>query len=492
MDHNFKGTISGDISEYNEKNWVYSSSTMDYNPFAMEDTLFVDLGNPNRDVTQGLVQPYDRQFIDIVYNDGLGTIARNEKAYAFCNDQDHDDVTNGVDPLCRQYDFFAVPSQTLSVPLARLSAAQDYLDPSLGRFITLGGFLRREAAATLSELASNQATQTTLSAATSETPFERATEALAAFSQAATSGFKHFLRSGSYSVVNALTRDARLLGEWKPIDDIKQGTELSFLSGFEYLSRYLANLFGADGFVDGDVYSQYERSTQRNITEQISGIFGTHLASGPEPRFAPSNEVEDFARAANAVLSLQEEFASSLKTLVGSLSTDETRSLETLIEEQKAQVRNAIHSEIVSASVRLIQELGTITVTGTFNNDTVTDRPQIRPEYTHALYGPLMSLVTRHGASAKDRAEALPWLAVFDQNAVTFAPDMRVEDPETGDSVLARDLRSKIAGQAVALLETEREPLQQKVQLGKYLTAEERERHEFLTYALGLLKPASP
>jgi hypothetical protein len=491
MDHNFKGTLSGHIAEYNETNWLYSTSTMDYNPFAMEDTLFAEPGNPARDVTQGLVQPYDRQFIDIVYNDASGTIAREEKAYAFCNDADHDNVTNGVDPFCRQYDFFASPEQTLNVPLLRLQSSASYLDKSLGSLITLSGFLRNESSAILADLQSEQKSADSFSKDKKVT-LDRAKQALSEFSQAATSGFNHFLRSGSYSVVNALTRDARLLGEWKPIEGIEKNSELSFKSGFQDMANLISGLFGSDGFVSGESYNKYERSTQQTIAAQMSGIFETRRSLSKPQSFESPSQVQSFVDAANTVIQLQAEFVAKLRPLLAEVSLEEAKIFQAAVQSETEIVTAALQDSLTSASVRLIGELGKITVNGSFKDEIVTDRPQIRPEFTHALYVPLASLVTRASATVEDRAAALPWLAVFDTNSKTFAADLKVADPATGTQVLASEFRAKVLAAALATLEGEKAPIYQKILQGQYLTGDERKLHEFLTYALGVLRTPAP
>jgi hypothetical protein len=491
MDHNFKGTLSGNIAEYNETNWLYSTSTMDYNPFAMEDTLFAEPGNPARDVTQGLVQPYDRQFIDIVYNDGKGTIAREEKAYAFCNDADHDDVTNGVDPFCRQYDFFASPTQTLNVPLLRLQSSASYLDKSLGSLITLSGFLRNESSAILADLEREQNPADALTKDKKVT-LDRAQQALSEFSQAATSGFNHFLRSGSYSVVNALTRDARLLGEWKPIEGIEKDTELSFKSGFQYMANFISGLFGNDGFVSGESYNKYERSTQKNIAAQMSGIFETRLNSSNPQKFEAPNQVQSFVDSANTVIQLQVAFVAKLRPLLAGLTPEEAELFQSAVQYETEVVKAALQDALTSASVRLIGELGSITVNGSFKDEIVTDRPQVRPEFTHALYAPLVSLVTRANATVEDRAAALPWIAVFDQNSMIFAAEFKVADPVTRSEVLASDLRAKVLTATITSLESEKAPIYQKIVQGQYLTGDERKLHEFLSYAIGALQTPVP
>ena len=495
MDHNFKGTLSGDISQYNETNWVYSTSTMDYNPFAMEDTLFVEPGNPARDVTLGLVQPYDRQFIDIVYNDGAGTIAREEQAFAFCNDADHDDTTNGVDPLCRQYDFFASPNQTLTVALQRLQSPEPYLNQSLGGLITLSGFLADERDAILAELQREAVQPNAGNASASVTP-KQAQEALEIFTDAAASGFNHFLRSGSYSVVNALTRDARLLGEWKPVDGMRKDTELSFLSGLQSLAEYITALFDRDGKISGDAYSTFERATQQTLSKQMAGIFQAQLNSEENQNQAwnapfkasASDETGSFTQAAQAVLKMQQDMAQTLRTFIASNQSSHSQEFEQAVLAQSTQLQNKLQDSLTSAAVRIISELGSITVKGAFNAEIVSDRPQIRPEFTHELYAPLASIVMRTQARVADRASALPWLAVFDANSKRFGANLQGKDPETGKYLAASALREKVRRKLLAQLDREQRPLADKIEQGRYLTAAERERSEFLKDALKIVQ----
>jgi hypothetical protein len=57
---------------------------------------------------------------------------------------------------------------------------------------------------------------------------------------------------------------------------------------------------------------------------------------------------------------------------------------------------------------------------------------------------------------------------------------------------LASDLRATVLTATIASLESEKAPIYQKIAQGRYLTGDERKLHEFLSYAIGVLRTPVP
>ena len=485
MDHNFKGTLSGDIRKYNETDWVYSTSTMDYNPFAMEDTLFADLGNPNRDVTKGLVQPYDRQFIDVVYNQGQGTLAREEKPFPFCNDEDHENKVNGVDPLCRQYDFFAAPTQTLRVPLAKLSSEENALPQVQGSFVTLKGFLLNEQKTFAKGL------QEALKGAETQERLDKMLEALADFEGVSVAGFRHYVASGTYSVTRALTRDIRLLGEWKPVDGVTQDTTLAYSTGLQWAQQFIKNLFASSGAIDGEAFKFYERKVQSDITEQMVGILkastglkgvqltesdaSSVIGSAPKPSksvSSPSLNVQQHLEAAALFVTtaVQAAYAEARNL---TKSPEEAKALEDALAAALPTLNSQMESVLLGSASRLIGGLDGIEVTVTEGGSWPVSRPFIAPKWSHRIFEGLVTMAASTKIPSTVRVGLIGRLVAIDTQVVRFDPQMKIE-VGTGEAVLASEVRTKSKTSLVEGLKLEVAPLKEKSRKMLYLSEQER------------------
>lgn len=100
LDHNFKGSL---IVE----NGQFTSSIMDYNHYNLETKVFNNLNSAD-----GPLLEYDRQILDVLYNNAQ-TI-KTSKELPSCNDFDADNSVGGIDPLCNRYDAGANPYQWLT------------------------------------------------------------------------------------------------------------------------------------------------------------------------------------------------------------------------------------------------------------------------------------------------------------------------------------------------------------------------------------------
>lgn len=481
MAHNFKGTLTGDVSKYNETDWVYSSTTMDYNPFAMEDTLFTDLSNPDRDVTKGLRQPYDAQFIDIVYGGGKQTMESREPAFPYCDDADHEDTSNGVDPFCRQYDFFASPDQALAVPGGRLASQESYLPAKLGGFVTLKGYLGEQAQELLknaglkADAAGAHANQNSVSVVSSD---DFAVVA-SAFTQAAESAFRHFLRSGSYSYVSALTRESRLLGEWKPVDGVEKGTEVSFFSGLEFAANFIKNLFSQAGSIRGDAFKAYERKVQNSLSASMASLFSTGM-SAESGVFSGKGEV--YA----AVKIVREAQASLLAELLERVPESE-KSVAADVQKRAVQaLDSSLNANVSAASARVLQELSSVVVSDPSTGGSVSARPTIRGELSHTLAMGLVALAKRSTVDNNTRLSALNRVFAESENANRFASEQTVTVTRDGAKVkmLASELRAEAMADLAKSVREEFSVLDSKVKANRYLTADERASHEFLATML--------
>jgi len=100
LDHNFKGSL---VTE----NGSYTSSIMDYNHYNLESSVFT-----NVDSSEGPLLEYDRQILDVLYNNA--STIKDSKVLPSCNDVDADATLGGVDPVCNRYDAGANPYQWLT------------------------------------------------------------------------------------------------------------------------------------------------------------------------------------------------------------------------------------------------------------------------------------------------------------------------------------------------------------------------------------------
>jgi len=105
--HNFKGSLSMDTDNPAS---IFSTSIMDYNQFHTEKAAYESVDSAN-----GPLLEYDRQMISVLYNNAK-EIADAEVLPA-CDDDEADDESNGVDPLCLRYDAGLDPTRQLQATI---------------------------------------------------------------------------------------------------------------------------------------------------------------------------------------------------------------------------------------------------------------------------------------------------------------------------------------------------------------------------------------
>lgn len=105
--HNFKGSLSFDGEQAVSSANPTTDSIMDYNYYMHELALFGDIGT-----SDGHALEYDRQIISQLYNKGVD-VKDTDKVLPACNDDDADNTTGGVDPLCQRYDSEVNPARGL-------------------------------------------------------------------------------------------------------------------------------------------------------------------------------------------------------------------------------------------------------------------------------------------------------------------------------------------------------------------------------------------
>lgn len=98
LHHNFKGSLAFDGTRPVGPTNVSTTSIMDYNYYQLEQDLFTQIGG-----TDGPILEYDRQIISQLYNKGADVTA-TDAVLAACNDDEADNTTGGLDPLCVRYD----------------------------------------------------------------------------------------------------------------------------------------------------------------------------------------------------------------------------------------------------------------------------------------------------------------------------------------------------------------------------------------------------
>lgn len=106
--HNFKGSLSWNPDD---QSTIFSTSIMDYNQYQIEHAAFDAV-----DSDKGPLLEYDRQILLALYNEGKGL--ENAPLVPTCNDEEADDLSAGVDPLCLRYDSGSDPTKLLQRTIA--------------------------------------------------------------------------------------------------------------------------------------------------------------------------------------------------------------------------------------------------------------------------------------------------------------------------------------------------------------------------------------
>lgn len=114
LGHNFKGSLSMDTAD---NSTMFSTSIMDYNQYSIESAAYESVES-----AKGPLLEYDRQIISVLYNEGKDLV--NAPVLASCGDEESDDDTNGVDPLCIRYDAGKDPTRQLQATIALVTSKE--------------------------------------------------------------------------------------------------------------------------------------------------------------------------------------------------------------------------------------------------------------------------------------------------------------------------------------------------------------------------------
>lgn len=261
MEHNFRGSNSGQLATRLGKDWRYSHSVMDYNVPMIEDVeLYTDLGEQGeaKDPTKGQKLAYDAQFIDIVYNKGLQT---TDEPVGFCNDEGADDFVNGVSPTCIRYDIFAGPEESLRFITSRLDKTKDVTSSKDGGYLTLTGATKAIAKETVSKIVAIKGTDK----GTSESK-AAVLEVLNQSIPKLVNAEKLYFTSGHGSMASVMREMVQLLGEWKavPVYVTKDSREAR-LEGWNLLP-----IFDASGNFDQGRYVAYQNQIKSSLTDILA------------------------------------------------------------------------------------------------------------------------------------------------------------------------------------------------------------------------------
>ena len=261
MDHNFRGSNSGNLAERTSKKWKYSNSVMDYNVPLIEDVeLYSDL-EPNgetKNPAKGQMLAYDFQFIDIVYNQGKQVLSdlENRKAVGFCNDSDADNLVNGVSPTCIRYDIFSNPEDSVRFIHSRLNSTLERTIEQDGSFLTIAGAMKAIERQGINELAKANEVGATK---------KEVVSILNKSMQKLILSEKLFFVSGHGSMRNTLRGLLPLLGEWKSLPmDLEKESDEARLSSWDVLP-----VFDKDGLSDQQLYVDYQSRIKPLILDEL-------------------------------------------------------------------------------------------------------------------------------------------------------------------------------------------------------------------------------
>lgn len=311
MQHNFRGSNSGQLATRLGKDWQYSNSVMDYNVPMIEDVeLYSDLGarGEAKDPTKGQKLAYDTQFIDIVYNKGLQTTS---DPVGFCDDEGADDFVNGVSPTCIRYDIFAGPEESARFITSRLDKTKDLTSSKDGGYLTLLGASKAIAKETVSKIAA-------VKGGNKESSDAKAAvlEVLNQSIKKLVNAEKLYFTSGHGSMASVMREIVQLLGEWKAVpDDITKDSSEARLEGWNLLP-----IFDASGNLDSKRYVVY----QNEVKASIADILAVSLSADGNDRSRGGRDI------------LISAFRDILKEskLESELTTVQTQSLEATLKKQ--------------------------------------------------------------------------------------------------------------------------------------------------------------
>ncbi|MEI8025627.1 MAG: zinc-dependent metalloprotease [Pseudomonadota bacterium] len=446
MEHNFRGSNSGQLATRLGKDWRYSDSVMDYNVPMIEDVeLYSDLGERGeaKDPTKGQKLAYDAQFIDIVYNKGLLT---TDEPVGYCNDEGADDVVNGVSPTCIRYDIFAGPEESLRFITSRLDKTKDVTSSKDGGYLTLTGATKAIAKETVSKIAVIKSTDKGASESKAAV-----LEVLNQSIQKLANAEKLYFTSGHGSMASVMREVVQLLGEWKavPVDTTKDSRDAR-LEGWNLLP-----IFDANGNFDQARYVAY----QNEVKTTLSDILATSLSVDGNERSRGGREIlisafKDILKQSQ----LDREFAL------------ETQSLEATLTDQIIANEEAILDRtltlIDSVPKKVAKEKGFY---------------ESRPNVSGAI---LRKIVDKYeGLVASDEVSTDTKLSVV-TSFVSLVAERAESWDGIEDQIRFRELRATMAyeiGEGLTKLD-------QKYKTSGYLNEQERMDQENLSEALKLLK----
>ncbi len=446
MQHNFRGSNAGRIGARGEIGWTYSNSVMDYNAPALEDAaLFTEINAHGQtdDSTKGARLAYDREFIDIVYNNAKQVLANANDFPVLpnCNDDDADNAVMGVDPTCIRYDFFAHPLEGIKYATARLSATDDSLDSSLGRFVSFNGVMRtvQQRGLKAIQTASVADVRANLSVALGE----------------ALSALKQFATTGYVSYRTAAVRYTPLLGEWKPVPaDLDGASNDAVLGGWKTLP-----IFADDGKVSLQLYSQY----QNDVRDGVLKIFADGLST------ATGSADTSIAKAIQETVSVMDSLSAAAvaRTDIDSVARN---GLQRVGEKSVA----AAKALSVSIATRMLTEISKLNWDGVVvgpKGEHSSGRANVSSAVTQQLFVDLVSVVQVTGdkvAPAMRASAASALVKIFQRSPLWDSAELRAQ------------WETRLLG-LLSSLRTEFADLDKVLKDSGYLSADQRERHEALS-----------
>ena len=442
MDHNFRGSNSGQIGTRVTKDWRYSNSVMDYNVPMIEDVeLYSDLGPKGeaKDPAKGQKLAYDAQFIDIVYNQGLQTTS---EPVGFCNDADADDFVNGVSPTCIRYDIFANPEESLRFITSRLDLSKETTSAKDGGYLTILGAAKAIGKEAVSKIANINGTNSK----------SEKLDVMRQTVQKLVNGQRLFLTTGHGSMGNVLRATVPLLGEWKPVpSDLVRESSESKLKSWDALP-----IFDAKGGLDESLYISY----QNQLRSSLISILSTSLSLDGNERTRGSRAV------------ILNEFKDVLKRskLDTELSSDQVKSLEASLLSQLTANEDSILQRTLGLILSVPKKVAK--VDGFYES-----RPNVQGSLIAKLVSKYEPLVASKDVSSETKLNLVV-------NFITLISERPENWDKTEDKIVFRDVQSKM----VYWIGESLDGLDKKYKTTGYLNEQERVDQENYATALVLLK----
>ena len=274
LNHNFKASLSFDgtlpVSEKNPTTW----SAMDYNYYQHELDLFNEIGG-----TSGPILEYDRQFISQVYNSGRD-VTDTDIVIPACNDEEADDSSNGVDPLCQRYDSDKNPINGIKFAFKNVTDATSGLS-----------FERKTLAESLTSL--RETLPAKFSVTGTDTTPAKLIELASEVGNKVASLSRYYIASGAQSVRGNFMNNDKLLRFWRPDSFFAEGLD-------EASARQ-------------DFHSIAKESLLLRALPEVPAASLTALGAAIEAvvKANPSAGVDDATRASTAI-SVREKFAQAV------------------------------------------------------------------------------------------------------------------------------------------------------------------------------------